>query len=378
MIYTYEPKLKDGNSFVGKLERKKGEEVGEYAIEQGSLAISTKNYKIVFKSGIFNIFLGEVIVSADYQEKVYGEEDPEFTYKIVKGLPEKLKNLISGTLSREEGEDVGTYNITQGELKIKGYRVKFVPSKMEITKATQLITWNQELIFDCDAKQKTVLLTATTNSDLPITYDVYDTTVASVSKNILSFHNSGSTKIKAIQKGNKNYLPAPEVELPIIGKITNLISRYSKNTLIFNNASRNYVAWQWYKNGKLIPGATKQYYTDTFLKGSYYVEAKTKEGHKELSCSFKITDSFYFEDKLIKLYPNPVVHKELFSVKLNYDEKALEGAYLIVYDIRGKAITRIPKVKKITQITAPDATGIYVVKLTLYNGTYESINLLVK
>lgn len=377
LTYTYEPVLKEGNKLIGRLEREKGEEVKEYLITQGSLAVNTNNYKIKYESNYFRIVHGEVVVSADFQEKIYGEKDPEFTYKIVKGLPKGLENLISGELGRDEGEDVGKYTIRQGEFKIEGYFVDFVSSKLEIKKATQTIIWNQKLEFDCGTEAP-IKLNATTNSKLPITYEVYNTAIADVKDGYLVFNKGGSTLIKAFQKGNKNYLPAKDVVLDVVGKVPNLLSRYSSNTVIFDNSSRKYVAWQWYKNGKLIPNAVKQYYTDKDLVGTYYVVAKNTEGQNEVTCDFEVVNTNTFVTNRIRLYPNPVRANEEFVLKVDYKSEALKSAVVTMYDIRGKELKKSFKVQQENKFEAPATSGIYIIKLQLGNGKQKSINLLVK
>lgn len=56
-----------------------------------------------------------ITVTADPQSKVYGDADPDLTYQITSGLLVGT-DTITGALSRNSGEDVGTYAITQGSL----------------------------------------------------------------------------------------------------------------------------------------------------------------------------------------------------------------------------------------------------------------------
>ena len=73
------------------------------------------NYKLT--SNAFettgNITKATVTVTADAQSKVYGEADPTLTYQ-VSGLVGN--DALTGALSRDAGENVGTYAITQGTL----------------------------------------------------------------------------------------------------------------------------------------------------------------------------------------------------------------------------------------------------------------------
>ena len=76
-------------------------------------------------------------IRADRQWKVYGEPDPELSYTL-EGLPEDA--VVTGALSRAEGENVGTYAITQGTLRVEGYdEVQFIGADLVITKADAVV-----------------------------------------------------------------------------------------------------------------------------------------------------------------------------------------------------------------------------------------------
>lgn len=72
------------------------------------------------------------------QSKVYGQSDPTFTYtSSVPGV------LFTGALSRDTGENIGSYAITQGTLAAPaGYELTFVSKEFSITQATPQLTWN--------------------------------------------------------------------------------------------------------------------------------------------------------------------------------------------------------------------------------------------
>ena len=76
-------------------------------------------------------------IRADRQWKVYGEPDPALSYTL-EGLPEDA--VVTGALSREEGENVGTYAITQGTLRVEGYdEVQFIGADLVISKADAVV-----------------------------------------------------------------------------------------------------------------------------------------------------------------------------------------------------------------------------------------------
>ena len=88
--------------------RADGENVGEYTITV-TLG-SNPNYEIAQPSpGIFVITQKTASITADDKTKVYGTDDPALTATLAGVVGEDKLNF---TLSRIEGENVGTYNIT--------------------------------------------------------------------------------------------------------------------------------------------------------------------------------------------------------------------------------------------------------------------------
>ncbi len=107
LTYTSSP---SGITFSGALSREAGENVGSYAITQGDLSAGS-NYTIVFVSKDFSITPKSITVTADSgQSKVFGAADPVFTYTSSESV------TFSGALSRDAGENVGSYAITRGDL----------------------------------------------------------------------------------------------------------------------------------------------------------------------------------------------------------------------------------------------------------------------
>lgn len=73
-----------------------------------------------------------ITVTADPQTKVYGSPDPEFTYTYTPTLV--FSDAFTGTLSREPGEAVGSYAITQGSLALNdNYDLTYIGNFLEIT-----------------------------------------------------------------------------------------------------------------------------------------------------------------------------------------------------------------------------------------------------
>ena len=85
------------------------ESVGEYIISVSVAETSNKNYTLELTNGTLSVTPRKVTVTLDAAEKTYGDKDPKYTFTskgVVEG--ETLKGEI---VTREEGEDVGSYKV---------------------------------------------------------------------------------------------------------------------------------------------------------------------------------------------------------------------------------------------------------------------------
>ena len=131
--------LVNGDSFSGNLSRVGGEDVGAYAIQQGSLALNS-NYALTYVAATLTITPRPITVTADTQSKTYGGADPTLTYQTTSGT---LVNgdAFSGALTRAPGENAGTYAILQGSLTAgNNYALTFVGALLTINKAPLIVT----------------------------------------------------------------------------------------------------------------------------------------------------------------------------------------------------------------------------------------------
>jgi len=122
--------LKTGDSITGALSRTTGENVGTYAINQGSITAGS-NYTITFNSADLTITVKPLAVTADAKTKVYGDADPALTYSTI-GLVSG--DSVTGSLTRVAGENVGTYAINQGSITAgSNYSISFTSANLTIT-----------------------------------------------------------------------------------------------------------------------------------------------------------------------------------------------------------------------------------------------------
>lgn len=113
-----------------------------------------------------------ITVTANSASKTLGSSDPVFSY----ALNEPLigSDTFSGALSRDPGEDAGTYAITQGTLDAgANYAITFVGSTLTILPADPVVAIIEPTSFTYDGAPHaaTVQTTPATGFDLTITYN---------------------------------------------------------------------------------------------------------------------------------------------------------------------------------------------------------------
>ncbi|WP_269750989.1 MBG domain-containing protein, partial [Mesorhizobium comanense] len=141
-LYTYSS-LGSGVALVGALDRASGEDVGSYAIGQGTLTnAANANYDITFQSSNFNIGKRAVTVTASAnQGKTYGDADPSSYLYTYSNLGTGV--ALVGSLDRTAGENVGGYAIGQGTLTNAAnanYDITFQSSNFSIGKRAVTVT----------------------------------------------------------------------------------------------------------------------------------------------------------------------------------------------------------------------------------------------
>lgn len=123
----------DPSVLLGALARAAGEDVGTYAIGQGTLAAD--NYLIRFTGADFRITPAGLVVVADPQSKTYGATDPVLTFAATGFQFGEDAGVLSGALTRVAGENVGLYDIGVGTLANPNYMIRFTGAKLTIDPA---------------------------------------------------------------------------------------------------------------------------------------------------------------------------------------------------------------------------------------------------
>ena len=114
--------------------------------------INTSNYDVACNEAVYTITPAPLTVGPLNGSKIYGEEDPELRVEILFGIlknGETLSQILSGSLEREVGEDVGFYAISQGTLSSNSnYELTYTGSAtFEIIKRDVTVTADEIKLF---------------------------------------------------------------------------------------------------------------------------------------------------------------------------------------------------------------------------------------
>ena len=111
----------DGNPLDGlDLSSTTHTEIGTYLYDPWTFTDVSGNYNDADGTATNLITLRAITVAADAKTKVYGQPDPELTYQITLGSL-LSGDAFSGALSRQPGENIGTYAILKGSLVLPDY-----------------------------------------------------------------------------------------------------------------------------------------------------------------------------------------------------------------------------------------------------------------
>jgi len=110
--------LLTGDSLGGSLARAAGENVGTYAIQQGTLSAPNSNYELTFGTGVnFTITTAPITIKANDASRYYDQSNPTFGYTVVSGSFKFNDDTNGGvtvnlTTTATPTSPAGTYPIT--------------------------------------------------------------------------------------------------------------------------------------------------------------------------------------------------------------------------------------------------------------------------
>jgi hypothetical protein len=177
-------------SLFGMLSRTNtSENVGTYAISEGTIKTANPNYDITFNSANLTINAKPITVTAAAQSKTFGDADPVFTFVTI-GLINEAD--ITGSLTRTNtSENVGTYAIEQGSVTAgSNYTISYVSANLTINAKpiTVTVTANSPTLVG-----STTQAAATSESSGAVTWTASPSSICSI---------SGSGVVTGVKAGN--------------------------------------------------------------------------------------------------------------------------------------------------------------------------------
>jgi hypothetical protein len=160
---------------------------------------------------------------------------------------------------------------------------------------------------------------------------------------------------------------------------SNYIIEKFDDIVLCDNSSGRFTTYQWYKNGIVIEGATKQYYVDSEgLVGSYFVEVTTTDGRKLTSCSKTLNIPLKTANK-ISVYPNPIGSNKSCTIKISgLSEEELKGAVISIYDMNGNQALRSDNITSVNSFNFSKSDGAYIGNITTIDGKKLNFRIIVE
>ena len=189
--------------------------VGNYQIIASSA--SDANYTISFINGTLSIIPASLVIIADNKFKIFGQSNPTFTATYIGFVNGdsvgSLNTPATITTSAGVNSNAGTYAIVVSDASDPNYDVHFVSGVLEVTAASQLITFTS--LANRTFGDAPFTLSATGGaSGNPVTFAA--TGPATITENTVTITGAGLVTVRASQAGNGNYLAAPDVDQSFI------------------------------------------------------------------------------------------------------------------------------------------------------------------
>jgi gliding motility-associated-like protein len=179
---------------------------------------SAKNYDLMRVDGNLKIEKAPLTITADDKAKVYGESNPDLTITYSGFALGQDQSVFDAKPEAETDADInsdaGSYDINVSGASDSNYNFIYNKGTLNITKADQFITF--AAIPDRLRMTQESRLTATASSGLNVSFEASDPNTVRIDGNILTVMGDGNLTISAIQAGDNNWNPAPEVTQSIV------------------------------------------------------------------------------------------------------------------------------------------------------------------
>jgi len=144
----------------------------------------------------------------------------------------------------------------------------------------------------------------------------------------------------------------------------NMLVEKWHDVIFVDNSTKEYNGYQWYKNGRIIQGATEQFYQEIGgLNGCYSVELRLKAGGRIRSCdrcAYKTP-----KETSLSIYPNPSRQGSSIIVDFTPPKETVSIETVEIITPNGQRIATQSVNGKLFEIeTANLPAGMYILKIT--------------
>jgi DICT domain-containing protein len=261
--------------------------------------------------------------------------------------------------------------------------LKVTDNNGNVAAKTAIITVEDKIAPVVITKNITVQLDASSNiliAAVDVNNDSTDNcgiSLLELDKTLFSCADAGENVVTLKVTDNSGNVATRTAIVTIVNSQPNLIRKHFDDVIFFDNSSKAFIAYSWYKNGVLVSSQTTQYFKDSgVLNGTYYAKATKIDGTVITTCP--LTFSASIVDEYLKIAPNPVKSNASYQILTNVDSAKLQNARITVFNILGALLNDKMVDGKTTDMIAPNTEGIFIVRMTLANGKYFTKNLLVK
>ncbi len=265
------------------------------------------------------------------------------------------------------------------------YIMKPLPGRLTITPIPTLLATQPEEVKACIGEPASFMVTASglelkyqwQKKDNAIWQDIDGATASSFAINAVTVADAAIYRV--IVSGRSAVTISREVAL-IVGMPEEEVIAYewsempTVNCNPVTNGGFHYTAFQWYRNGLAIAGATKPYISvPDGDAGVYRCEMQTDKGYKLAVCDFAPQTP----SNALSVYPNPVNAGGQVTVNFKAGQS---GSVMNVYNMSGgieKA--NIPVTGTVTSVDVSGLMpGLYLIQLVDVDGNKQTSKLLVQ
>ena len=143
------------------------------------------------------------------------------------------------------------------------------------------------------------------------------------------------------------------------------------------NGGHEFVGFQWYHNGVLIPGATFSNYQDKGgLNGFYSVELVERLADGTM-VTYMACEMPFDGISFVKVYPVPAHVQQEVTIELDLTSEELEGAVLDIFSVTGALISHVTDLQPITKIEGFKAQGTYFGRILTGTNDIKTVKFII-